>query len=102
MIGRTVKICDFGLAKSKSVTEDDSLLRSFVGTLLYSCPEIIENRPYSEKADIWALGCIVYEMLRGHSPFSAAHNPLTVAKKIVECEYEVLNDESKDLMILVR
>jgi serine/threonine protein kinase len=63
-------------------------MKSFVGTLAYSCPEIIENQPYSEKADIWALGCIAYELTKGHSPFSVGSNPLTLAKKIVECEYE--------------
>ena len=44
---------DFGLAKQKKET---SKMTSVVGTILYSCPEIIKNEPYGEKADIWALG----------------------------------------------
>ena len=46
-------LADFGLAKQKKET---SKMMSVVGTILYSCPEIIKNEPYGEKADIWALG----------------------------------------------
>ncbi|CAB1415296.1 unnamed protein product [Pleuronectes platessa] len=54
-----VTITDFGLAKQK---QDNSKLTSVVGTILYSCPEVVKNEPYGEKADIWALGCILYQM----------------------------------------
>jgi serine/threonine protein kinase len=67
-------------------------MKSFVGTILYSCPEIVQSQPYTEKADIWSLGCIIYELMTFTQPFSAG-NPLTVAKKIVDGDYEPLNDD---------
>jgi len=56
-----VKIADFGLAKQRE-SQSSGFLKSFVGTVLYSCPEIVQNLPYNEKADIWSLGCILYEL----------------------------------------
>lgn len=79
-----VTITDFGLAKHK---RDKSEMTSAVGTILYWCPEIIKNEPYSEKADIWALGCLLYQMATLEPPFSGS-NMLTLAKKIVEGDYE--------------
>jgi NIMA (never in mitosis gene a)-related kinase len=63
------------------------MLNSFVGTLVYSCPEIIENLPYNEGADVWALGCIAYELVTLKSTF-ISKNPLVLAKKICSVEYE--------------
>lgn len=38
------------------------MARSFVGTPNYLSPEICRNKPYGQKADVWALGCVLYEM----------------------------------------
>jgi serine/threonine protein kinase len=46
---------------------------------------------YTEKADIWSLGCIIYELLTFTQPFSAG-NPLTVVKKIVDGDYDHLQE----------
>ncbi|CAD8047837.1 unnamed protein product [Paramecium primaurelia] len=51
---------------------------------------ILENKAYSEKADVWALGCILYEILQQKPAFQSA-NPLILAKKIVQLEYEQIN-----------
>ena len=69
-----------------------SVMKSFVGTILYSCPEIVQSQPYTEKADIWSLGCIIYELMTFSQPFSAG-NPLTIAKKIVEGDYKPLLED---------
>ncbi|CAD8137081.1 unnamed protein product [Paramecium octaurelia] len=83
----SIKICDFGLAKH---FQEDIINNSFVGTLIYTCPQIVENKAYSEKADVWALGCVLYEMLQQKPAFQSA-NPLMLAKKIVQLEYEPIN-----------
>lgn len=75
-------------------------MKSFVGTILYSCPEIVQSQPYTAKADIWSLGCIIYELMTFTQPFCAG-NPLTVAKKIVDGDYEPLNDDKYYSTMLV-
>ncbi|XP_067456755.1 serine/threonine-protein kinase Nek10 isoform X1 [Thunnus thynnus] len=83
-----VTITDFGLAKQK---QENSKLTSVVGTILYSCPEIVKNEPYGEKADIWALGCILYQMATLQPPFYSS-NMLSLANKIVEAVYEPIEE----------
>jgi len=83
------KIADFGLARQKAGGADTkcaSMMRSMVGTILYSCPEIVQHKPYTHKTDVWALGCLLYKMATLTDPFQGS-NPLTVAKRIVECDY---------------
>ena len=43
---------------------------SRVGTLLYMAPEILDGQPYNHRADIWALGCILYELCTLEKPFA--------------------------------
>lgn len=80
-----VTITDFGLAKVKGT--DTSKMTSVCGTILYSCPEMVEGRPYGEKADVWALGCILYQMCVLDPPFFS-FNMLTLVKSIVEGVYK--------------
>ncbi|KAM7421494.1 hypothetical protein PAMA_015573 [Pampus argenteus] len=84
-----VTITDFGLAKQK---QENSKLTSVVGTILYSCPEVVKNEPYGEKADIWALGCILYQMAALQPPFYSS-NMLSLASKIVEGVYEPIEED---------
>ncbi|XP_037701990.1 serine/threonine-protein kinase Nek10 isoform X3 [Choloepus didactylus] len=79
-----VTVTDFGLAKQK---QENSKLTSVVGTILYSCPEVLKSEPYGEKADVWAAGCILYQMATLDPPFYST-NMLSLATKIVEAVYE--------------
>ncbi|KAM7063062.1 serine/threonine-protein kinase Nek10 isoform 1-T3 [Molossus nigricans] len=79
-----VTVTDFGLAKQK---QENSKLTSVVGTILYSCPEVLKSEPYGEKADVWAAGCILYQMATLSPPFYST-NMLSLATKIVEAVYE--------------
>ena len=62
-----VKLCDFGFARAMSV--ETMVLTSIKGTPLYMSPELVEDRPYDHSADLWALGCILYEIFTGAPPF---------------------------------
>ena len=90
-----IKLADFGLAKQRHGTQ--SILESVVGTVLYQCPEIIQHEAYGEKADIWALGCVLYQMAALSPPFSGA-NPLAVARSIVEGDFTPLPDTFSPLL----
>jgi NIMA (never in mitosis gene a)-related kinase 10 len=74
-----VKLIDFGLAKT--LENGIKVMQSVVGTIAYTCPEILQGQGYTEKADIWSMGCIIYELMSLKPPFQAG-NPLTVAKKV--------------------
>jgi NIMA (never in mitosis gene a)-related kinase len=67
-------------------------MKTFVGTILYSSPEIVQSQTYTNKADIWSLGCIIYELMTLKQPFSG-NNPLSIAQKIVEGEYESIRED---------
>lgn len=62
------KLCDFGLARI--MTNSTHILTSIKGTPLYMAPELIDEKPYDHQADLWSLGCIVYELMAGQPPFS--------------------------------
>ncbi|XP_051902511.1 serine/threonine-protein kinase 36 isoform X2 [Hippocampus zosterae] len=62
-----VKLCDFGFARAMSVST--MVLTSIKGTPLYMSPELVAEKPYDHTADLWALGCILYELHTGMPPF---------------------------------
>jgi NIMA (never in mitosis gene a)-related kinase len=96
-----VKIADFGLAKQRGVTHSTGHGNGFVGTIQYASPEVIQNNPYGDKADIWALGCILYELATLKPAFSG-ENPLAIARRVVEEDYDRLSPkEFSPLLITV-
>ena len=103
-----VKITDFGTAKILDLPRrqqegangvngssggnpmdgsKDSRANSFVGTAEYVSPELLMNKHACKASDLWALGCIIYQLLAGRPPFKAA-NEYQTFQKIVGLEYE--------------
>eukprot|EP00938_MAST-03A_sp_MAST-3A-sp1_P002398 g2398.t1 len=64
-----VKVGDFGIARVLDSTT--ALARTKIGTPYYLSPEICQEKPYNQKSDVWALGCLLYEMLALEVPFKA-------------------------------
>jgi len=65
----TAYICDFGLARHMSTASSLTGDRGFVGTIDYVPPEQIAGRPLDRRADVYSLGCVLYECLTGGRPF---------------------------------
>lgn len=100
-----VKITDFGTAKllkdprgtnitggSRGVPdpeaeEEDMRATSFVGTAEYVSPELLTDKNACKASDLWAFGCMIYQLLSGRPPFKAANEYLTF-QRIVALEYE--------------
>lgn len=61
----TVKLADFGLAKSTKLND----VQSCKGTAFWMAPEVIKGSGYGLAADIWSLGCTVLEMLTSQLPY---------------------------------
>jgi eukaryotic-like serine/threonine-protein kinase len=72
-----VKVTDFGLGTS-AVVSSRSQLNTLSQAVYYLAPELAEGRPPSPATDLYALGCITFEMLTGDLPFDA-DTPLAVA-----------------------
>lgn len=64
-----VFVCDFGLARHVSSVSSLTSERGFVGTIDYVPPEQIEGNPIDGRADVYSLGCVLYECLAGAGPF---------------------------------
>ncbi|KAG9395184.1 Protein kinase domain [Carpediemonas membranifera] len=79
-------LADFGFAKgmqsvdNAKVTNKDQLSYSVVGTPEYIAPEVFSGAGYTFSCDLWSLACILYEMLSGAPPFTAATIAMVIAK----------------------
>lgn len=80
-----IKLGDFGL--SKMLESQVSFAQSAVGTPYYLSPELCEGKPYNYKSDIWALGCVLYEMCTFRHAFDATNLPALVLH-IVQGQYQ--------------
>lgn len=79
-----VKLGDFGISRVMTNTAD--MASTCVGTPSYLSPELCQDVPYSSKSDIWALGCLLYEICALRPPF-AATNLLSLFYKITQGDY---------------
>eukprot|EP00105_Crassostrea_gigas_P014522 XP_011431210.1 PREDICTED: uncharacterized protein LOC105330955 isoform X1 [Crassostrea gigas] len=73
-----VKVGDFGISKMLSSANKGA--NTVLGTPYYISPEMCEGKPYNDKSDIWALGCILYEMACLQKTFEGSNLPALVNK----------------------
>ncbi|KAL4225202.1 hypothetical protein ACF0H5_015893 [Mactra antiquata] len=94
-----IKIGDFGISKVLENTVD--VAQTIVGTPSYLSPELCQDIPYSSKSDVWAVGCLLYEMCALKPPFDA-QNLISLFFKIIKGEFEAIpNSYSSELQELV-
>ncbi|XP_046728889.1 serine/threonine-protein kinase Nek1 isoform X2 [Silurus meridionalis] len=95
----TVQLGDFGIARVLNSTVE--LARTCIGTPYYLSPEICENKPYNNKSDIWALGCVLYEMCTLKHAFEAG-NMKNLVLNIIRGSYPPVSVHySQDLRALL-
>jgi len=95
----TVKLGDFGISKVLENTNDVAM--TVQGTPYYMSPEVCQSKPYDYKSDVWALGCILYELATLKHAFNA-ENLLGLVFKIVQDKQDPIPDiYSQELKNLV-
>lgn len=65
-----IKLADFGVARKLEKNED--FAKTTVGTPYYISPEAIDLGKYNNKSDVWALGCLIYELCARQRPFEGS------------------------------
>uniref|UniRef100_A0A9J7X9I1 G protein-coupled receptor kinase n=1 Tax=Cyprinus carpio carpio TaxID=630221 RepID=A0A9J7X9I1_CYPCA len=97
-----IRISDLGLAIK---VPDGEQIRGRVGTVGYMAPEVINNERYSMSLDWWGLGCLIYEMTAGRSPFRARKERVKreeVEKRVQEEEEEYSDKFTEDTKAICR
>uniref|UniRef100_A0A7M4EWD6 3-phosphoinositide-dependent protein kinase 1 n=1 Tax=Crocodylus porosus TaxID=8502 RepID=A0A7M4EWD6_CROPO len=95
-----IQITDFGTAKVLSADSKQARANSFVGTAQYVSPELLTEKSACKSSDLWALGCIIYQLVAGLPPFRAG-NEYLIFQKIIKLEYdfpEKFFPKAKDLV----
>ncbi|EXJ87951.1 AGC/PDK1 protein kinase [Capronia coronata CBS 617.96] len=96
-----IKVTDFGTAKllpeKKNIdgrrdfepdsNSEETRANSFVGTAEYVSPELLMDKNACKASDLWAFGCIIYQLLAGRPPFKATNDYQTF-QKIINLDYE--------------
>jgi eukaryotic-like serine/threonine-protein kinase len=100
----TVKVLDFGLAKALDSPDSNladptnsptftaaTRIGIILGTAAYMSPEQAKGKPVDRRTDIWAFGCVLYEMLTGKPPFAGETITETLAAVVrAEPEWDLL------------
>ena len=66
-----MKLGDFGV--SRVLSQEALMAQTVIGTPYYLSPEICKGLPYSFESDVWALGCVISELMNLHRPFEGRH-----------------------------
>lgn len=96
-----VRVGDLGVAK---VLNNTFFAKTFIGTPYYLSPEICEDKPYNDKSDVWALGCILYELCTYKHPFTARSQGgliLKILNSYPDPIYHGYSEELKNLINII-
>ncbi|XP_010778293.1 G protein-coupled receptor kinase 5 [Notothenia coriiceps] len=97
-----IRISDLGLAIK---VPEGELIRGRVGTVGYMAPEVVNNEKYAMSPDWWGLGCLIYEMTAGRSPFRARKERVKreeVERRVQEEEEEYSDKFTEDTKAICR
>ncbi len=82
----TVKVCDFGVAKALGSLQEATLAGQIKGKLNYMSPEQFMGAPLDARADVFAIGVVIYEATTGKQPFEG-ENDLMVMQNLARGQF---------------
>lgn len=83
------KLVDFGL--SREFGENKPILKKMLGTPMLAAPEMFDQREYTCEADMWSVGCVLYQLLTGREAFPEK-NRIKLMELVVNEKYEMTED----------
>jgi serine/threonine-protein kinase ULK/ATG1 len=106
----TLKLADFGFSRyfgsedqeQNNTEHKDFMMTSFCGTPMYMAPELLGDRKYTNKADLWSFGVIMYEMLYGSNPYNYPTNLNNLLDLMKTKEIVFNNVYTSDCMSLLK
>ncbi|VDK64749.1 unnamed protein product [Onchocerca ochengi] len=113
LVGGNLKLIDFGIASAIPTNKTSVIKDTQMGTLSYMPPEAIAGSNVSahngkemykvrKKCDVWALGCILYNMVYGHTPYQMWTNPVQKMHAILNKPIVFEKIEDVDLMDVLK
>uniref|UniRef100_A0A0R3S1R9 Protein kinase domain-containing protein n=1 Tax=Elaeophora elaphi TaxID=1147741 RepID=A0A0R3S1R9_9BILA len=113
LVGGNLKLIDFGIASAIPTNKTSVIKDTQMGTLSYMPPEAIAGSNASlydgkeiykvrKKCDVWALGCILYNMVYGHTPYQMWANPIQKMHAILNKPIVFEKIEDADLMDVLK
>ena len=97
-----VKLGDFGLSRAFDNTVSGEVAKTFCGTPYYLAPEVWRRQKYGSKADVWAMGVVLYEMVVGTYPFLGSSIE-ELKRQTLECDVPAIPSScSTQLQQLIR
>ena len=97
---KMIKLGDFGISKVLEETYGNA--ETCVGTPYYMSPELVKGEPYNQKSDVWACGCVLFEILTLKKVFEAS-NQLKLITSILEKDPgEISSEYTEDIRKIVQ
>ncbi|CAG2118064.1 unnamed protein product [Medioppia subpectinata] len=109
LVAGKLKLIDFGIANAIQANNTSVFKESQIGTINYMAPEALQNRSdirgktvikYNCKADVWSLGCILYTLVYGRTPFHHLNHLFQKASAILDPNHQINYPPIDDHLLL--